>query len=84
MFGCGLPVAAKRFPAIGELVREDENGVLFDTSEQLAVFLTKWFANFGSESYKAKEQKFRQNLAVFGENRWENTWSRVAKPVLCT
>lgn len=84
MFGCGLPVAAKRFPAIGELVKEDENGVLFDTSEQLAVFLTKWFANFGSESYKAKEQKFRQNLAAFGENRWENTWSRVAKPVLCT
>merc|ERR1719391_1000242 len=84
MFGCGLPVAAKRFEAIGELVVDGTNGVTFDGSQDLAVFLTKWFANFGSESYKAKEQKFRQNLAAFGENRWENTWSRVAKPVVCT
>jgi beta-1,4-mannosyltransferase len=35
MFGCGLPVLAKSFPCIAELVRDGKNGRVFDTGEEL-------------------------------------------------
>jgi beta-1,4-mannosyltransferase len=36
MFGCGLPVAAKGFPALPELVKDGINGTIFHTQEELA------------------------------------------------
>ena len=36
MFGCELPVAAMSFPALPELVKDGENGLVFKNSEQLA------------------------------------------------
>ena len=36
MFGCGLPVAAKSCPALHELVINGINGMIFDSSEELA------------------------------------------------
>ena len=40
MFGCELPVAAMSFPALPELVIDGENGLVFNSPEQLAeVFL---------------------------------------------
>jgi len=35
MFGSGLPVLAKNFPALPELVKNGKNGILFDSSEDL-------------------------------------------------
>ena len=35
MFGCSVPVLAKRFECIGELVKDGKNGRLFDTGEDL-------------------------------------------------
>ncbi|EJW87391.1 glycosyltransferase [Wuchereria bancrofti] len=36
MLGCGLPVIAKRFGCIGELISDGHNGRLFDTSHELS------------------------------------------------
>ncbi|KAL4002847.1 Glycosyl transferases group 1 family protein [Acanthocheilonema viteae] len=36
MLGCGLPVIAKRFGCIGELVSDGHNGRLFDTTHELS------------------------------------------------
>jgi hypothetical protein len=36
MFGCGLPVAAKSCPALHELVINGINGMIFDSSDELA------------------------------------------------
>ncbi|KAM3723752.1 Chitobiosyldiphosphodolichol beta-mannosyltransferase [Dirofilaria immitis] len=36
MLGCGLPVIAKRFGCIGELILDGHNGRLFDTSHELS------------------------------------------------
>ena len=36
MFGCGTPVLAKGFPAIGELVQDGKNGRIWNTAEELA------------------------------------------------
>lgn len=35
MFGCEIPVLAVKYDCIGELVGEGENGLLFDTSQEL-------------------------------------------------
>lgn len=35
MFGCGVPVLAKNFQCIDELVKEGENGKIFSTGEEL-------------------------------------------------
>ena len=35
MFGCGTPVLAKEFPAIGELVKEGKNGMTWNTGDEL-------------------------------------------------
>jgi hypothetical protein len=39
MFGCGLPVAAKGFPALPELVKDGINGMIFNTSEELVTLI---------------------------------------------
>lgn len=35
MFGCGVPVLAKGFACIEELVKDGRNGLIFDTGEEL-------------------------------------------------
>ena len=84
MFGCGLPVAAKKFEAIDELVQHNGNGMIFETSEELSRSLVQWFSNFSSPSFREKDEKFRKNVAVFGRQRWNTTWKNVAKPLFCT
>ncbi len=37
MFGCGVPVLAKRFLCVGELVKDGQNGLVFDTGEELGL-----------------------------------------------
>jgi len=81
MFGCGLPVAAKRFEAISELVVDGVNGVTFDGSPDLAKFITDWFADFGTEEYRTRDAKYRAGVAAWSKDRWEETWNTVAKPV---
>jgi len=81
MFGCGLPVAAKRFAAIGELVKDNQNGVTFDTSKDLATIIIDWFTNFASKSFSEKNARFRESVALFGQERWSTTWVSVAKPL---
>ncbi len=46
MFGCGVPVLAKRFNCIDELVRDGENGFLFDHASDLSDRFVSLFAGF--------------------------------------
>lgn len=50
MFGCRLPVLAKRFEAIGELVFEGQTGVTFDTSNELKQTLVEFSLGFPNHS----------------------------------
>lgn len=46
MFGAGLPAAALAYPAIGELVSHEHNGLLFASPDQLAQHLLDCFRRF--------------------------------------
>ena len=35
MFGCGVPVLAKGFVCLSELVKDGKNGLVFETGKQL-------------------------------------------------
>merc|ERR1712059_58629 len=77
MFGCGLPVAAIYFPAIGELVVDGRNGSVFRNSEELSEEVRDWFRKFpGQPSVKHKE--FRNELEQFRSLGWKENWDRVA------
>ena len=80
MFGCGLPVAARRFEALPELVRDGENGMVFDDAGELSDQLLEWFGDrsFGGET----GERFRQELRGFGAMRWGEYWKMTALPVL--
>jgi hypothetical protein len=47
MFGCSLPVAAKRFACLDELVRDGVNGLTFDTSAELVGCLRTMLRDLG-------------------------------------
>lgn len=46
MFGSGVPVLAKNFACISELVEDKKNGYLFDTSKELADQLIRLATGF--------------------------------------
>lgn len=78
LFGVGVPVAAVEFPALGELVQQGVNGVVFKTGEELGDVLIRLFAGEGGELAKLKEGALREGEE---ERRWDAEWDRVARPV---
>ncbi|KAK2727758.1 hypothetical protein QYM36_008297 [Artemia franciscana] len=80
MFGCGLPVFAYKFPCIGELVKHGENGLVFETCQELGYQIANWFEGFPEKS--PSEYYFRQNLESFQKVRWHDNWMKNALPIL--
>jgi len=80
MFGCGLPVAAIQFPAIGELVEDGVNGEIFSDSDQLATIFQNWFSNFPANP-NPKHQQYRDKLMEFRSSGWTENWNQKALPV---
>eukprot|EP00933_Yihiella_yeosuensis_P018016 TRINITY_DN14955_c1_g1_i1.p1 TRINITY_DN14955_c1_g1~~TRINITY_DN14955_c1_g1_i1.p1 ORF type:complete len:492 (-),score=77.91 TRINITY_DN14955_c1_g1_i1:66-1541(-) len=77
MFGAGLPVCAKNFPALPELVVHGENGLVFDSTEELSDSLAH---ALGVHSPKLPPLK-----AVAGVRKlsgWDENWDSVAWPVI--
>uniref|UniRef100_A0A2I3RUN6 ALG1 n=1 Tax=Pan troglodytes TaxID=9598 RepID=A0A2I3RUN6_PANTR len=60
MFGCCLPVCAMNFKCLHELVKHEENGLVFEDSEELAAQLQMLFSNFPDPAGKLNQ--FRKNL----------------------
>lgn len=62
MFGCRLPVLAKRFEAIGELILESQTGITFDSPIELKhalIELAMGFPNYAQVNLllKIKDKK---------------------------
>ncbi|XP_041474390.1 chitobiosyldiphosphodolichol beta-mannosyltransferase-like [Lytechinus variegatus] len=80
MFGCGLPVCAIDFKCIGELVKHEENGLIFKDAEELSNQFQDLLSSFPSNQGKLKV--FRENLKTFQALRWEESWKRTVRPTL--
>ncbi|XP_076297445.1 chitobiosyldiphosphodolichol beta-mannosyltransferase [Lasioglossum baleicum] len=81
MFGCELPVCAYNFNCLSELVRHNENGMIFSNYKELAAQLKSWFENFPNNDVQQKlDEKFKLELHEFQKSRWHNNWHSVAFP----
>lgn len=80
MFGCGLPVCAIHFKCLHELVKHEENGLIFHDSRELAQQLKKLLKGFPLS--KPLLTSFRENLASFQRTRWDASWNKVVLPLL--
>ena len=81
MFGCGLPVAAKSFPALPELVKDGINGMIFNTPQELSSHLFAWFKDFPSARFERRRRPFCTHLERFRTDRWVSHWRAVALPI---
>ncbi|KAG5519577.1 hypothetical protein PMAC_001732 [Pneumocystis sp. 'macacae'] len=75
MFGCGIPVCAIEFPALTELVKDGKNGIIFNSSTQLADSLKRLFHSH-EELKKLKEGAMEES-----QYRWHNEWDAKIAPL---
>ncbi|XP_019642059.1 PREDICTED: chitobiosyldiphosphodolichol beta-mannosyltransferase-like [Branchiostoma belcheri] len=80
MFGCGLPVCAIHFNCLHELVKHEENGLVFHNEEQLAKQIQDLLDGFPVTQGKLKT--FRDNLQSFQSLRWDQCWKDNVLPLL--
>lgn len=80
MFGCGLPVCAIHFECLHELVKHEDNGLIFHDSKELAQQLKKLFRGFPVS--KPLLTSYRENLARFQRTRWDASWNKIVLPLL--
>ncbi|XP_032669368.1 chitobiosyldiphosphodolichol beta-mannosyltransferase-like [Odontomachus brunneus] len=68
MFGCCLPVCAYDFNCLSELVKNNENSLVFASENELAQQLKTWFQDFpNNEAQRQQEEKFRRSLEMRAE-----------------
>lgn len=81
MFGCELPVCAYNFKCLSELVKHNENGMVFSSDKELAAQLKSWFEDFPNNKFQRElDEKFRTELHKFQMSRWHGNWTSVVLP----
>ncbi|XP_070580120.1 chitobiosyldiphosphodolichol beta-mannosyltransferase-like [Ptychodera flava] len=80
MFGCGLPVCAIHFNCLHELVKHEENGLVFHHENELAEQLQDLLSDFPSNQKRL--QSFRENLQSFQRLRWDECWNQSVLPIV--
>jgi beta-1,4-mannosyltransferase len=78
MFACGLPVLSYRYGCIDELIHQGQNGLLFETSDELCDILEYLLSVEGLQLLS----NMREYLKANPMPTWEDEWQRNAKPVL--
>ncbi|XP_053194125.1 chitobiosyldiphosphodolichol beta-mannosyltransferase isoform X1 [Scomber japonicus] len=80
MFGCCLPVCAIHFKCLHELVKHEENGLIFRDSEELAEQLKSLLSEFPSSD--GRLGTFRRNLRSSRGQRWDDNWDQNVLPLI--
>jgi len=76
MFGCKLPVCAVNFQALPELVHHNENGYVFDSTQQLKQQILELFSEYPNMNTL---QKMRENINL---TSWAIFWEETALPLI--
>jgi len=76
MFGAGMPVCALGFECLDELVQDGHNGLVFESSKQLADQLQQLLTGFPDARRLAE---LRSNVKP---GRWSDNWVQHALPVI--
>uniref|UniRef100_A0A3B3Q659 Chitobiosyldiphosphodolichol beta-mannosyltransferase n=1 Tax=Paramormyrops kingsleyae TaxID=1676925 RepID=A0A3B3Q659_9TELE len=82
MFGCCLPVCAVRFQCLHELVKHDENGLMFEDSEELAQQIKSLLSDLPNA--QGRLARFRKNLQESRQQRWDESWDQTVLPLLAS
>ncbi|XP_067947725.1 chitobiosyldiphosphodolichol beta-mannosyltransferase-like [Watersipora subatra] len=80
MFGSGLPVCAVGFKCLSELVKHEENGLIFNSPQELASQMMELLEGFPSKQEQLS--KYRSNLKSFQDLTWDQHWDEVVLPRL--
>jgi beta-1,4-mannosyltransferase len=79
MFGCGLPVCAVNFPALHELIKHGDNGLIFNNSTELAEQISGLFSKFPT---KIELEQFQKHIEEnFNSLRCHECWEKKANPI---
>lgn len=61
--------------SLSELVKHNENSLMFANENELAQQLKMWFQDFpNNETQRQLEEKFRQNLGASQKFQWHINW----------
>lgn len=83
MFGAGIPVCALDYgPCLSELVRNGENGLLFEGAEQLASQFYELLAGFPAPN--ALLSRLRANVLEQRKTSWPDGWKSEAASLFVT
>ncbi|CAF2203290.1 unnamed protein product [Rotaria magnacalcarata] len=81
MFAVGVPVCSVHYHCIGELVKGDQNGVIFPDAYDLSEKLQSLLSGFPDRCSKLNNLK--SNLIANRSNEnWSKEWESVMKPLL--
>ncbi|KAM6905535.1 chitobiosyldiphosphodolichol beta-mannosyltransferase [Xenentodon cancila] len=80
MFGCCLPVCAVHFDCLHELVKHEENGLIFRDSSELAGQLKALLSEVSSSD--GKLAAFRRNLRTSRGQCWDDNWDQNVLPLI--
>eukprot|EP00602_Paraphysomonas_sp_CaronLab_P006594 CAMPEP_0185035034 /NCGR_PEP_ID=MMETSP1103-20130426/25705_1 /TAXON_ID=36769 /ORGANISM="Paraphysomonas bandaiensis, Strain Caron Lab Isolate" /LENGTH=468 /DNA_ID=CAMNT_0027571941 /DNA_START=27 /DNA_END=1430 /DNA_ORIENTATION=- len=73
MFGCGVPVCAIHYPALPELLKNGENGIIYRQHNDLAAQLYRLFCEAPNEA-GASEELCKMRKAAYRIGSWEDNW----------
>lgn len=87
LYGCAVPVCAKNFSCLSELVQDGVNGKVFDSSSELEEQL--WDLLNELDGSQRRSPHSHGDLADYSQvlqtqTRWSENWKKYALPVLIT
>ena len=82
MFGCGLPVCARGFACLPELLEDRANGRVFDSSHQLAAQLLELLAPTPEAAHALQTLRDGVAASEAQQPRWAQNWQRAAAPLV--
>ena len=86
LFGCQVPVCARNFLCLSELVQDDKNGRIFESCDELADHLWFLLRPLGEETSNGLAPHSygdldRYSRSLQGRKRWRENWNENARMV---